>query len=99
MTVAREKGGESWGSPGKPPGPICGRREGFPEEGSFYCKLRDVSVRQGKEVARDKNPYRVNNKTKAERGEETTEFAVSRPSSIRRGSIPGHTLGGVIFPP
>lgn len=78
--LVREAAERSWGIPGKMPDPVYGSREGFPE-GPFCCKLKDVTVSQGKGAARDKNPYRVHSKSKAERGEEITEFAVSSPST------------------
>lgn len=70
---------EELGVPGEMPDPVCGSREGFPEEGPFCCKLKDVAVSQEKGACRNKNPYRVNSKTKAEREKEITEFALTSP--------------------
>lgn len=70
------------------PDSICGNRACFPEEGVLCCRLQVVGVRQVKKAHGDKNPFRSNSKTKAERGKDTAEFAVSCPSRHRKGWHP-----------
>lgn len=70
-----------------------------------FAAPEDVTVGRGKGASRDRNPYRVHSKSKAEGGEEITELAVSVPPLARAASqatlwAGGQQagLGGALFP-